>query len=161
MFIGLLFNEERGQGYRCTARWRDIWYEVWRGPEPRSFCPLGIAVCSTLSSWMCLPTWNLSEPCTLGGFVEASSCNCDGWINPISSPSPSSEQSGWRGWKFQASSPGWSFSWPALIHKPSGSPLQSPLLRMNDIPVAQEIPSGFGALYQELGADTKYVFLMS
>lgn len=72
-------------------------------------------------SCMCPPSWDLSAACTLGTFVQASSRRRDGWRTQSLTPLPPQKMRAW-GWKFQASDHSRSFSWPALIDKPSGSP---------------------------------------
>lgn len=65
-----------------------------KGPKCRSFCPCG-AVVSTLPRCMYAPTWKLSEPHSLGIFMEDLSSRHDGLL----AQSPSRLlPGGWQGW---------------------------------------------------------------
>lgn len=65
-----------------------------KGPKCGSFCPCG-AVVSTLLRCMCAPTWKLSEPHSLGIFMEALSSRHDGLLaQSLSHLLPG----GWQGW---------------------------------------------------------------
>ena len=58
-------------------------YEFWEGPEHRSFCPHGVRVCHILGR-MYSPTCKISESCTIGGFMEASSHRHNRSLTPFS-----------------------------------------------------------------------------
>lgn len=100
---------------------------------------------TTPSILMCSATWKLALwTCTLGIFIEASSCR-NNWLLTHSLALLSSLEYRWWGWKFQASNHVWPFWWPASIQEP----IKSFFSRTKDISFTQEIPRGLGALCQK------------
>lgn len=158
MLIALIFNKAHGKGCGYKARWRDTYYEIRRDLSPGASVALELwytllPVMHVSANLESLWTMYLRDFC-LGFLTQV------WWMNnPVSSPSPSSEDGGmlkvpsfWSWQVFLMTSPH-----PQTIREPT----QSHLLRTKRIPITQEIASDFGALCQELGADIKCVFLMS
>lgn len=86
-----------------------------------------LQVCHPPSTSMYSPTWKLSEPHTLGLFMEASSCRHDWLLSQSPVPVPSLEDEGW-GWIPQASDNGLVFlltsCQPEAIQEPTRSCLK-------------------------------------
>ena len=100
--------------------------------------------------------WTLSEPHTLGIFMEASSHRHDRSLTPFSALLPSQENGG-RGRKFQASNHGLVFL-VADQHSSSRHPGAHPESphRNKDTPITQKTTRVSGALHQEPGSKTNY-----
>lgn len=54
MFVSLLYNKGCDKGYKRTARWREEWSEVWKGPKNRKFWPHGVVRCVTFPAPPCV-----------------------------------------------------------------------------------------------------------
>ena len=111
--------------YRWTVRWREIWRTLsgLGGSWVQELLSVWVGVHHAPSTWMCAPTWKLSEPHIIGIFMEALSCRHDRSLTPFSALLRSQEN-GRRGWKVQASNHGLFFlvtsphpgAHPELLH---------------------------------------------
>lgn len=104
----------------------------------------------------CSPAWKLSEHCTFGIFTEVSSHRRERSLTPFFSPSSSQEKGQGRAENFRLLIMAWSFRWPAFIQELT----QSHLIKTKDTSITQGIMKVSGDLCQELGAKTKYIFLL-
>ena len=114
-------------------------HKVSRVPSPEAYCAHGVGV-RVSPSWSrdMLTNRKLSEPCTLGIFMETSSWQHDGSLSHFPAPF-SSLENGRQGWKCQASNHGLVFWWLIPIPDPS----RSHLLRTKGASLTQKITRVF------------------
>lgn len=152
-YVYQLIIKEYDKGYRIIPRWkRRIGQGIWEGAQSSDAFSGRITLPNTCT---CSPAWKLSENCTFGIFTEVSSHRHKRSLTPFFSPS-SQEKGQGRAENFRLLIMAWSFRWPALIQELT----QSHLIKTKDTSITQGITRVSGDLCQELGAKTKYIFLL-
>lgn len=138
MFTGL--SRRYKNRYKWTARWRDV---------GSSFPDLSV------STFTCLPTQKLSAYCTVGNFMETSSCRHDPSLTQSLVSLSFLDHVSW-GWGFQGYHDILVFLETNPYYETIQEPTKRHIIKPKDTLVTWNIPRDLEALCQEPGSKSKY-----